>query len=141
FDFRKTTVWYQSEPLTLDRAPITTPIWSASYGAGVTSLTLDRMVLGLTVGQSIAWTGTTTDENGVSTGLTQSELVTVTSATHTRGYTTVNFSPGLASTYVRSTILLNANVAPATHGETVTSEILGSGDGSQLNQSFKLARV
>ena len=37
----------------------------------------------------------------------------------------------------RKTVTINANVASATHGETVT-EILGAGDATQLFQSFKL---
>ncbi len=40
----------------------------------------------------------------------------------------------------RATVTIAANVADATHGETVT-EVLGSGDGSQPNQSFKLKQA
>jgi hypothetical protein len=37
-------------------------------------------------------------------------------------------------------VTIAANVADATHGETVT-EVLGSGDGSQPNQNFKLKQT
>lgn len=40
----------------------------------------------------------------------------------------------------RTTVTIAANVADATHGETVT-EVLGSGDASQPNQTFKLRQA
>ena len=46
----------------------------------------------------------------------------------------------LAQLYDRATVTIGANVADATHGETVT-EVLGNGDGSQPNQSFKLKQA
>ncbi len=55
-------------------------------------------------------------------------------------------TPALKKSYIRvgdkpeESFSLNANVARATHGETV-SEILGSGDGSTANQNFKLKQA
>src|SRR5260370_35732605 len=55
-------------------------------------------------------------------------------------------TPELKKSYLRvgskpeESFSLNANVARATHGETV-SEILGSGDGSTANQNFKLKQA
>jgi hypothetical protein len=49
--------------------------------------------------------------------------------------TTIRLLAPLASCYERATFVINANVAPATHGETV-SEIAGSGDAGRANQSF-----
>jgi len=46
----------------------------------------------------------------------------------------------LANEYVRETITLWANVALATHGETVADAVLGSGDGNQRNQHFRLQK-
>ncbi|MHC1767284.1 MAG: putative baseplate assembly protein [Verrucomicrobiia bacterium] len=46
-------------------------------------------------------------------------------------------NPPLAFLYDRATVSIAANVAEATHGETVT-ELLGSGSGSEPNQSFEL---
>ena len=43
----------------------------------------------------------------------------------------------LGCCYDRSTVTVNANVAPATHGETV-GEIAGSGDAAAVNQRFQL---
>jgi predicted phage baseplate assembly protein len=46
-------------------------------------------------------------------------------------------SAPLQRCYDRSTVTVNANVAPATHGETV-SEIAGSGEAGRAHQSFVL---
>jgi hypothetical protein len=54
--------------------------------------------------------------------------------------TTLTLQQPLAYCYDRSTVAVNANVAPATHGETV-GEIAGNGDASQPNQSFRLKQA
>jgi hypothetical protein len=46
--------------------------------------------------------------------------------------------PGLSRPYLRESLYVYANVAPATHGEQVEDEVLGSGDGSLANQRFTL---
>jgi hypothetical protein len=51
--------------------------------------------------------------------------------------TTLSLTAPLANCYDRSTVAVNANVAPATVGQT-TTEVGGSGDASQQNQSFTL---
>ena len=51
--------------------------------------------------------------------------------------TTLFFSGELRNVYHRDTVVINANVAKATHGET-KKEILGSGNGSKPFQQFKL---
>jgi hypothetical protein len=51
--------------------------------------------------------------------------------------TTLTLQAPLSACYDRATVAINANVAPATHGETVR-EIAGSGDASRPNQSFQL---
>jgi predicted phage baseplate assembly protein len=51
--------------------------------------------------------------------------------------TTLTLTAPLTNCYDRSTVAVNANVAPATVGQT-TSEVGGSGDASQQNQSFAL---
>ena len=53
--------------------------------------------------------------------------------------TTLSLSAPLANCYGRSTVAVNANVAPATVGQT-TAEVGGSGDASQQNQSFTLKK-
>jgi predicted phage baseplate assembly protein len=56
------------------------------------------------------------------------------------GFTVLVFETALKHTYIRSSVTLNANVALATHGETI-SELLGSGDASRANQKFVLKQV
>jgi hypothetical protein len=48
--------------------------------------------------------------------------------------------PPLTHLFDRATVTIAANVSDATHGETV-SEILGNGDGSKPNQTFKLKQT
>jgi hypothetical protein len=60
--------------------------------------------------------------------------------TSDRDRTTIELEESLACCYDRTTVAINANVAPATHGETVSKEALGSGDGAGINQSFPLKK-
>jgi hypothetical protein len=59
------------------------------------------------------------------------------SVEHDREHTTLRLGASLRCVYDRETVTINANVAPAAHGETV-SEILGSGDAAGRDQSFLL---
>jgi hypothetical protein len=54
-----------------------------------------------------------------------------------RDRTTLTFAAPLTNVYDRSSVVVNANVAAATHGETV-KESLGSGDASARDQRFAL---
>ena len=81
----------------------------------------------------MAVTGVRADKQGE----TASEVVSIAALSLVDGYTVLTFNPQLTGTYVRSTVTVNANVAPATHGET-TTQILGSGDASQTFQRFRL---
>jgi hypothetical protein len=54
-----------------------------------------------------------------------------------RDHTVLKLFEALAHVYERATLRINANVAPATHGETVEA-ILGDGDGRRANQRFRL---
>jgi predicted phage baseplate assembly protein len=56
---------------------------------------------------------------------------------HDRDRTHLHLAAALRNCYDRETVTINANVAPATHGETV-SELLGSGDASRRDQRFVL---
>lgn len=53
---------------------------------------------------------------------------------------TITLRDSLQNVYDRQSVTINANVARATHGETVAKEILGSGDASSANRSFVLKR-
>jgi hypothetical protein len=67
------------------------------------------------------------------------EIVTVKQLPPSRDRTTIVLSLPLAGVYARTTVSINANVARATHGETV-HEVLGGGDGAAQNQRFTLRK-
>jgi predicted phage baseplate assembly protein len=130
YKVRLTTAHVQSERLDLAQLPIENPL-----DEGSTSLQLDRMVLGLQAGQPLVLTGERQDLPGVSV----TEIVVLADTRHSGGHTTLFFREGLQHSYVRNTVVLNANVTQATHGETVV-EVLGSGDGARPNQRFTLKK-
>jgi Baseplate J-like protein/Repeat of unknown function (DUF346) len=136
FPVRTTTAWVQSQQLALAGVPVVDEI-----PAGTTSLMLNNMVLGLTPGQSVALSGTQSDPPGVA----GNEILFLQNITHTAGFTVLSFTTvpgfntGLKNNYIRSSVVISANVTLATHGATV-QEVLGSGDGSKTNQSFTLKR-
>lgn len=68
-----------------------------------------------------------------------SEVATI-KATETEDetHTKLILSASLANVFDRPTVTINANVALSTHGETVSNEVLGSGDASRPYQSFTL---
>jgi predicted phage baseplate assembly protein len=138
FHLRTTVVHAASEELPMATAPLADRVGEA--GDTVSALMLDRMVLGLAVGQVVAISGATVDEHGAPTGATASELATLAQVRHVAGYTVLDFAAALANAYTRSSMTLNANVAPATHGETVANELLGSGDASLAGQQFTFKR-
>ncbi len=111
------------------------PVADVQVGAtvGGYSLTLAGPYLSLQVGQAVVVTGVLEDQQGA----TASETSTISGLALVDGYTVLSLSPQLAGTYIAATVTVNANVAPATHGET-TTEILGSGDATQTFQSFAL---
>ena len=63
-----------------------------------------------------------------------------TSITHDRDRTTLQLAADLAYVYDRATVRINANVAAATHGESV-QELLGSGDATIPYQTFTLRQL
>ena len=46
----------------------------------------------------------------------------------------------LQNIYDHDSFAINANVAPATHGETTANEVLGGGNGASINQQFTLSK-
>ena len=125
FSPRTTTVYAQSEELPLAEYPIHEDV-------GNDQIVLDTAVEGLAGGQVVLVTGTTTsDEPGV-------EAVTIKKAsTSPVGLAVLQFDDDLANTYKIESVVIYANVAPATHGET-REEVLGSGDAGAAFQSFTL---
>ena len=105
--------------------------------AGQTNqIELDSFAPGLQIGQAIAISGEQNDANGVM----RSEIKLLLSITHLDGYTTLTFTEALKYGYKRDTVKINANMVHATHGETVSGEVLGNGDGASPHQRFKLKK-
>jgi predicted phage baseplate assembly protein len=130
FSFRTTTARVASRRLELAELPISTPV-----DRGTTALELDRMVLGLSVGQPVAFQGERSDLPGVEAA----EIAALADVIHAGGRTTLVLEAGLEHAYVRDKLTISANVVHANHGET-THELLGSGDASVPNQHFTLKK-
>ena len=130
FPFRSTTAYVASRQLALADLPIDSPV-----GPGETTIELDSMVLGLTVGSPVALTGERADLAGVDAA----EIAILKDIVHADSRTTLTLEQPLIYSYLRSTLKISANVVHATHGETV-NEVLGNGDASQPNQSFVLKK-
>ena len=94
------------------------------------------MVIGLDEGQPLAIRGEAFELPGV---------IRQRDRDHQRGHARRRVHDADASrtgsqhAYIRKTVHISANVAPATHGETIHSEVLGGGDGAP-NQRFSLRR-
>ena len=134
YKLRETTVHSGSYPLRLAPLAIT-----ATLGAGSAeqqSLVLEDMVLDLPLGRIVILSG----ERADLPGLTSSEALILKEVTHFEGRSTLQFTTPIQHPYLRSSVVLTANVVAATHGETVDSEILGHGDGSRTNLSFTLRK-
>ena len=130
FPVRTTSAFVQSQQQTFAEYAVTDDIPS-----GTQALMLNGLVPGLTPGQAIALSGTRSDAPAV----TASEIVILEDIVHDGGFTTLEFAEGLEYGYQRATLTLTANVAAATNGNTIgVPEVLGSGDASQVNQSFTL---
>ncbi|NTU84704.1 MAG: hypothetical protein HGA45_35960 [Chloroflexales bacterium] len=136
--FRTATAHVASAQLELAELPITDVV-----PQGATELMLEALALDLPPGRRAMLTG----EQAGAPGIFASELLTLEESTHlileepggVAGFTTLRFAPGLQRSYLRASVTINANVARATHGETV-QHVLGSGDGAQANQRFALRK-
>jgi len=131
FRVRNTMAYLQSEPLDLAEVPL-----GETLDNDPTKVLLDSLVLGLSVGRAVVLTGERSDVPGAIV----SEVLIVSDINHLGGFTELTFQTGRQNEYKRSMLSINANVAPATHGETV-SEILGSGNGTQAHQKFTLRKT
>lgn len=133
YPVRSTTLHAGSRALPLAALPIEATLGAAT--AEEDQLTLDGLVLGLGPGKPVIITGERKDLPGV----TASEVLHLAEVIHANGFTTLFFETGMQHEYVRATVTINANVARATHGESV-AEILGSGDAAVAGQRFTVRR-
>ena len=123
--YREAMVFAQSEPLELAEEPIRTAITGRSVA-------LATKVNGLAKGRVVVALG-----KDSATGDSLSEMATIAEITTSGNTTTLVLDPSLANSYARDSFSLNANVAFATHGETV-QDVLGSGDAGRAYQRFTL---
>jgi predicted phage baseplate assembly protein len=126
FIIRETAVLAQSEQMSLAEIPYEETVKN-------NSVTLDGPYLGLTPDRKIILTGERDDLPGVMA----SEVAIIKDVSLEGGFTLLTFENSLTYEYVRKTVSINANVADATHGETV-EEVLGGGDATQAFQRFTL---
>jgi predicted phage baseplate assembly protein len=103
---------------------------------GEQDLTLARLVLELLPGAAVALSGERADAPGVRAD----EIAILSDVRHIGGFTRLSFASGLAQSFRRPGLAVNANIARASHGETV-SQPLGSGDARVANQAFALPRL
>ena len=125
---RETSVYVQSERLALAAHPVTAAI-------GGDRLPLAVPAAGLQPGRRLIIKGKRVD--GGEALVHEATLVHV--QTHPLG-AMLTVTPPLPAALERDTVVVHANVALATHGETVL-QILGAGDASQSFQRFELKRV
>jgi predicted phage baseplate assembly protein len=125
---RETTVFAASEKLELADLPIDDDVEGAS-------VTLQDVCLGLDIGRKVIVSGERSDLRGV----IDNELMTLAEVNLVNGRTALVFQQELTGSYLRNTVAINANVALATHGETVT-DTLGSGDANAANLRLPLAQ-
>lgn len=123
---RKATLLVQSEALQLTQVPIDEKI------SGDRVL-LERADLYLRNLQYASISGERCDQEDV----ISSEVLQIKEVRLEHGFTQLIFTTSLRYQYIRNTVSINANVALASHGESV-SEILGSGDASVTSQQFSL---
>jgi hypothetical protein len=126
-----TTVYFGADLLALAPEPITRPVTGSH-------VLLNGWIDGLQTGQWVAVSGNRSDYPGaVAAEAAQLQQVRQVLDPDTGG-TRLTLTPPLQFSYARTSMVINANVAPATHGETVPVQSLGSGDASTPFQALPL---
>lgn len=126
---RQTRVFARSDELALGEAPIPEAVFENSV-----TLDLDQKVEGLIPLRMLILSGTTV------AGTETSELLTLQKTELVGQNTKLFFTGSPENRYRRDTVKLYANVAKATHGETV-SEVVGSGNAAKGSQRFALRQT
>ena len=131
FEFvRETSVFAQSEAIELAPFPVMTDVLGDQ-------LPLAIPVDGLVAGRRLIIHGDLADGSGHA--LHEATISSLTANTNTNG-AVLTITPPLPAALKRDTVVVHANIALATHGETA-SQILGAGDASRRFQRFDLKRL
>jgi len=139
FKLRRTNVYAQSEKLTLSEVSIKEPLPEKRIMPGglvMDQIVLDHMVGGLSPNQPILITGNLEDQPG----LVKNEITLLSDIVHFENntrLTTLILSKALTYKFKRDSVIINANIARATHGET-RQEVIGSGNPSLRFQRLLL---
>ena len=141
--FRETVVFAQSEQLALFE-----PAIQENLPLEGDQIELEQLIEGLETGKTLVVSGkkdlsqvtqtTTVDEQTINEVVVIKSISSSISSNQQRS--TLTLTQSLQNRYDRTTVTINANVAQATHGETVVDEVLGSGDGTLGNQKFVLQK-
>jgi predicted phage baseplate assembly protein len=123
FSIRDTLAYIQSEPLFLSQVPMEEPVQGSK-------VELEAKDVDLPADHLLVFSGNAQDGED-----TFGEAAVVSSCD---GASLVLREP-LRNSYDRRSLIIYANVARATHGE-IFEEVLGSGDGSRVNQTFTLKK-
>ncbi len=132
-ELRTAVVYLQSEQLSLSK---TTPLMPSEMpelilGPEHRDIPLDIDFAGQEVSGTFIVTGQTTKDKEISEAVDGV-------IKENNGQITLSLKSGLQNQYQRDTITIHGNVVHASHGETVSGEVLGSGNASQTNQRFVL---
>jgi hypothetical protein len=125
---RETVVLGKSEYLDGARTDVKTMV-------GGSSITLDSAVEGLEAGRLLIVTGQ--DSNGVS-HVEHVVLKEAAADVADPGVTCLTLEKPLLFVYTPSSVVIHANAARVTHGESVAAEVLGSGNAGSEHQKFAL---
>lgn len=131
FYIRRSVALALPEPLVLADLPITQDIGAGADTADQIELATPELTL--MPGKTVAITGERADLRGV----TAAEIRTITENIILQDHSRLTFTQPLMHRYVRDTVRVSANVAQATHGETV-AETMGDGDATRTFQRFRL---
>lgn len=130
---RQIEVFGQSEQLTLFE--VTGPLVEPVQG---NQLELNRAIPPLAAGRRVVVSGRPVDRT--EPDQTVSEVGLVSGVNERDERSLIVLREPLQHAYERATVTIRANVVLATHGETVANEVLGSGNGAQTNQRFRLKK-
>ena len=132
FGLRETAVWAESDQL----VPADTPVQDLVTGSRIV---LEGLVDGLVEGQAVALTVERPPNRATAPPEGEVAVVRRVTPDASSARTIVDLIDPLGGSYDPATLLVNANVARATHGESVR-EVLGGGDAATPNQTFVLHR-